>query len=118
MARHVLLKHSVRVIGRVRPQSAGDVDQLAILANLQSTLNFANLTLGKSRDACEHISIDSSDARILMWRIERCVFVVMLSRTVERALYIGALEEALVLLQQVVIVLAEVWHSSSDGAKD
>ena len=97
-------------------QSAGDVDQLAILANLQATLNFANLTLGKNLDQCEHISIDSSDSRILMWRIDRCIFVVMVSRKVEHALYIGSLEEALVLLQQVVYVLSGVLHSSP--AKD
>ena len=93
-------------------QSTGDVDQLAILSNLQSTLNFANLTLAQNLDQCEHISIDSSDSRILMWRIERCIFVVMVSRAVEHALYIGVLEEALVLLQQVVFVLAEVRHNT------
>ena len=93
-------------------QSTGDVDQLAILSNLQSTLNFANLTLAQNLDQCEHISIDSSDSRILMWRIERCIFVVMVSRAVEHALYVGVLEEALVLLQQVVFVLAEVRHNA------
>lgn len=99
-------------------QSAGEdqLDQLAVLSNLQATLNFANLALGKAApggDRCQHVAVDfSPDARLLLWRIERWAFVVTVHRGAKRPLYVGALEEALVLLQQVSHVLAQIIHNS------
>ena len=86
-------------------QTGGDIDQLALLANLQALLNFATELLAQRDDSCTQIVLEGShDVRTLLWRIERAVFIVVVNKAVRPVHYQTALDEAARMLGQVCFV--------------
>eukprot|EP00622_Pseudochattonella_farcimen_P005465 FR741088.1.p1 GENE.FR741088.1~~FR741088.1.p1 ORF type:complete len:254 (+),score=12.48 FR741088.1:107-868(+) len=88
--------------------TGSNVDQLALLANLQALLNFASELLAQRDDACTQIVIEGrNDARTLLWRIERAVFIVVVTKAVRPVHYRGALDEAAKMLRAICFVMSQ-----------
>lgn len=89
-------------------QTGGDVDQLALLANLQALLNFAAELLAQRDDQVKQIVLEGShgDVRTLLWCIERAVFVVVVSTAVEPTHYRAAVHDTAQMLSQVCFIVS------------
>jgi len=74
----------------------GDVDQFAVLANIQALLPYADHVLDFAMDGLNHLFFDDArqESRTFLWRVDRCVLVVCLSTTLGTNVYHDAIDHA------------------------
>jgi len=105
--RGVILALLITEDAEVHPQT--DVDKIGVLANLQPLLSSATDILAHQDDAAVHLALEgSSHSRILLWRIDRAVLVVSVSKQVSSSKYRAAIEEARDMLEKVVYLVSNL----------
>lgn len=104
--RGVILALLITEDAEVHPQT--DVDKIGVLANLQPLISSGTDIMAHLDDSCTHLVLDGSrDSRILLWRIDRAIFVVNVHKHVKSSRYSAAIEEARDMLQKLVYLVSK-----------
>jgi predicted regulator of Ras-like GTPase activity (Roadblock/LC7/MglB family) len=98
------------------------IDQLSVLANLNAIIDLSNEIMSTTEDSFQHMSVDTSDSRILMWNVQdKSTMIVVVDSAVDKALYTNSIEEALELIEQGIffsLFACFLTRSNDDSVRD